>query len=770
LGDEVGYQIRFENVTSPQTRICFVTEGILMRRMLADPHLSGVGAVIFDEFHERSIHTDLGLALALRLQEERRSDLWIGVMSATLDSQVLKERMPQAQHLRAEGRVYPVEIRFLPKDPDFAHTPVWEVAADAWESIAAENGEGDVLVFMPGTYEIHRTIEAIRSTRAARDCAVLPLHGELPPRDQDAALGPSDRRKIIVATNVAETSLTIEGVRWVVDSGLARMARHDPVRGINTLLIEKISRSSAEQRAGRAGRTAPGVCCRLWSQAAHAARPHAELPEVRRVELSEAVMALKGIGVGNVWTFPWIEPPESRSLERSLELLQDLGALPSDDQEAPLTQIGRQMCAFPSHPRIARMLIEAGRRRCVRAAALVAALTQGRGLWVRSQDRGVTQRRDELFGDEAMSDLLPMMRAWTYAQRCGFDPRKCGQVGIHAQSARQATAAYEQILAVAANQSLPVDADAAPDDALGRCVLAAFADHLAVRMDGGTLRCQVVHGRRGNLRRDTVVRDARMVVACEIHEIGRSNGLVEVELAQITAIQEEWMAEMFPDQIHAVEEVVWDEHNRRVVARAARKFRDLSLDERDGIARGERAAQILAEHVESGECPLRAWDDAVEQWIARVNFAAGLTSGSGFSAMGPEERRWLIARVCDGASSYKEVKDREVWPVLRSWLSKDQEAALDKCAPAQLPLPSGRKGKIRYGEAGGPVLSARIQDLFGVENSLRIGYGQVVLTVEILAPNFRPVQVTRDLALFWRETYPRLRQELQRKYPKHHWK
>src|SRR5438067_965751 len=373
LGDEVGYQIRFENITSPRTRIRFVTEGILLRQLIQDPELRGISAILFDEFHERHLYGDITLARALQLQATSRPDLKLAVMSATLDAGLLEKYLAPCSLLSSGGRAFPVEIEYLPKPVGGDGYPIWDLAADELERLAPQT-KGDVLIFMPGKYEIGRTIAAIRASRVSDRFVVLPLHGELPPAEQDAALAHYQKRRAIVSTNVAETSLTIDGVQVVIDSGLARIARFDPRRGINTLLVEKISRASADQRAGRAGRTAPGTCVRLWTEREHLERQPQELPEVKRLDLSEVVLTLKASGVEDVANFRWLEAPDAQALARAEELLVDLGAISSPGRITPL---GRRMLAFPVHPRYARMLLAAHEYRCVTAIALIAALTQG---------------------------------------------------------------------------------------------------------------------------------------------------------------------------------------------------------------------------------------------------------------------------------------------------------------------------------------------------------------------------------------------------------
>ncbi|MGZ4967453.1 MAG: helicase-related protein, partial [Chthoniobacterales bacterium] len=384
LGQEVGFQIRFQNVVSDRTRIRFVTEGILLRQLIQDPQLRAVSAILFDEFHERHLYGDITLARALLLQETSRPDLKIGVMSATLDTGALQKFLEPCALLTSSGRQHPVEIEYLSKPARADDYAIWDLAADELVRLAPLT-EGDVLIFMPGKYEIMRTLSAVRASRVSDQFVALPLYGELPPAEQDAALAHYDKRKAIIATNVAETSLTIEGVRAVIDSGLARIARFDPRRGINTLLIEKISRASADQRTGRAGRTAPGRCLRLWTEREHAERAPQELPEVKRLDLAEVVLTLKASGIDDIAQFRWLEPPEPRALARAEQLLEDLGAL--SPNERLITPLGRRMLAFPVHPRYARMLLAAQEHGCVRAIALIAAVTQGRNLLRRAEGK-----------------------------------------------------------------------------------------------------------------------------------------------------------------------------------------------------------------------------------------------------------------------------------------------------------------------------------------------------------------------------------------------
>lgn len=774
LGDVVGYQIRLESRVSDQTRIRFVTEGILLRQMSFDARLQGVSAVVFDEFHERHLYGDISLARALQIQQTVRPDLKLIVMSATLDAGALKTYLAPCEVLVSQGRSYPVRIEYLPKPVNFEHEPVWEVAARECERVAGES-TGDLLVFMPGAYEISRTVQAIQGARALRDFVAFPLHGELPPEQQDRAVARYDARKIIVSTNVAETSLTIDGVTTVIDCGLARVARFDPHRGINTLLIEKISAASADQRAGRAGRTAPGVGVRLWTEREHGQRALQELPEVKRLDLSEVVLTLKASGIDDVINFPWLERPEPKALERAETLLADLGALrPGGERGAALkiTETGRKMLRFPVHPRYARMLLAAQERGCVRPVALMAALTQGRNFLLRGMPRDVEQAREDTLGEEHESDFFRLMRAWRYADQAGYSLEACRRLGIHAQGARQVAPLFEQFLEIAAKEGLDVAERRTDGAEIRKCVLAGFSDQLARRLDAGTLRCELVHQRKGVLARESAIGAAPLFVAAEISEVEGRGGEINVLLSQATAIEEAWLKEIFPDDFREVRGVTYDPAMKRVVSRREKRFRDLVLETKSSSDEAplNEAAALLTKEVVEGRLKLEAWDEAVEQWIIRVNRLAEWFPELEVNPLTDADRATLIEQICYGELGYRDIKDKPVMPVLKDWLTAEQLAVLDEYLPEKLTMANGRKSRLTYAKEGPPVLSARIQELYGVEGKFTLGHGRVPVKFEVLAPNHRPIQVTDDLTNFWREQYPKVKSELSRRYPRHEWR
>ncbi len=770
-GDEIGYHIRLERQAGPSTRILYVTEGILLREFLHNPNLDGIGCVIFDEFHERHLYGDVTLARSRLLQSEGRADLKLIVMSATLNTGTLETALKPCTTIESEGRTFPVDIVYTDKRIHFDRTPIWSAAADACERAMEENQAGDILVFMPGTHEIRRTVDSLKRSKRIRGMEVLPLHGELSAKDQDHAVSPGGRRRIIVATNIAETSITIDGVRVVVDSGLARIASHDANRGVNMLSARSISRASADQRAGRAGRVGPGTCFRLWTEREHSERPLQELPEIERLDLSEAVLALVAGGVGDLSRFPWLTPPPDRALAHAISLLEDLGAIKSGSGLS-VTDMGRRMVAFPVHPRYARLLLESGVRNCVYEATLVAALMQGRSILIHSAGKEVQHRRADAFGDEDQSDFFVHFSALALARRSRFQLDACRELGIHGQAARQVQPLHESFLRIARAQGLPVNQHVpAEREAVQQCILAGFVDQLARRKDSGSLRVELIRNRRGEIDRGSVAGKARLVVAGEIREVELRKNERRITLSLCTSIREEWLHEQFPRDFSYEDTVTFDASGKRVVGLSRRKFRDLVLDEKPSSnVPAEQAASMLADGVLDGRFHLKHWDHEVEQWIFRVNALSRWCPELESPEFTADDRRFILEQVCLGCVSAKEVQGRPVKPILRDWLSPAHATALDEYAPDRVRLPSGRRIRVIYAENDAPTISVRIQDLFGVNCPLTIAMNRQRLRIQILAPNQRPVQVTDDPIGFWRDTYPAVKKQLQKKYPKHEWR
>lgn len=767
IGNEVGYQVRMQKRWGPATRIRYVTEGILLRELLRDATCRDVAAIVLDEFHERHLYGDVLLAHSLGLQQTSRPDLLIVIMSATMDDNSLRHLLNPCRLLFSEGRTHSVHVRYLSK-PLTKKTQVWDAAGQTVADAMAEGLEGDILVFMPGAFEIRKTIEAIRRIRNTPDYCVMPLHGELPAHDQDAAMAPNKKRKIIVSTNVAETSLTIEGIRIIVDGGLARHPAFDPHRGINTLYIRKISQASADQRAGRAGRTAPGVCLRLWTEKEHDNRHLHDTPEIMRLELAEIFLLLKACHLDST-SLPWLDSPPSHTHDQAITLLRNLGAV-TGEQDI-ISPLGHQMAAFPMHPRYARLLLAADQFNCVREIALIAALAQGRSILITNPGKPALDRRASITRDSADSDFFTLMDAYAFAKNNQFRTTPCRDTGIHAQAANQAGSLMSSILAIAEEQGLRINREPASEETIGRCLTLAFIDQLAHRRDGGTLRCQVIHSRRGELAKNSAVRNTKLLVAAEIHEVQASRGDVTVRLQQATAVEESWLRESFPEDFREERVTDFDASGKRLVSIHQVRFRDLVLRRKPvGNPDAESAATLLAEAVYAGRFAIKAWDYRVEQWISRINSLSLWCPELKIPPVSDEVRRTLLQRICSGAFSAREVRDRPVWPVLRQWLDPAQQVDLDTYVPEKFSLPSGRNVKITYDECSPPKIAARIQDLYGVKDVLTIAKNRIRLCIHVLTPNQREVQVTDSLRGFWENTYPGVKKELQRRYPKHEWR
>ncbi|MDA0325484.1 MAG: ATP-dependent helicase HrpB [Verrucomicrobia bacterium] len=766
LGKEVGYTIRLDDQTSAETRIRFVTEGVLVRQMISRPRLEGVQAVICDEFHERHLYGDLTLGRILDLQESARPDLILIVMSATLETEKLAERIG-AEVLRSEGRMFPVEVEYLQQREDLSGSGCAEVAAREAERLIRA-GKGDVLVFLPGGYEIGRARRDLEGRLGRSEAVVLPLHGEMSPKDQDAALQKYDRPKVVVATNVAETSLTLDGVKAVVDCGMARMAKYDPRRGLETLLVERISHAAAAQRAGRAGRTAPGICVRLETAMDWSKRPKVEEPEIRRLDLAEVALVLAAAGAGRLRDFRWVDRPEEGSVVRAERLLADLGA--TKGVGGDLTETGKKMAGWPVHPRLARMLIEAGALGCLRGAAGMAALLSGRPLLQRMAGRK-GEGAEILWEAEEESDLFVWLRALRFAEREKFHPGPCGRMGIHGGSAREAAAVRDRLLSVSQAMGLTIEESPASGEKLRRCILAGFSDHLARRLDGGTLRCRLSGGRGGSIGRESVVRDRSLVVAAEIKEIGRTDGEVEVMLGLVSAVEEDWLREMFPADFSESRGLVFEESGRRVLQVEARKFRDLILEEKKrDVEAGPETALVLAQAVLDKKCVWPGWSAEADRLVERLEVVRGWSDGEEWPEWNQEAQRLVLQSQCQGCLTWRQANERSAVGAMQDWLGRKRIQRMGELAPDRVEIAGGKSLKIEYGKGREPRVSGKIQDFYGWEKTPRIGDGQVELTLEILGPNRRPLQVTKDLGSFWRETYPKLKAELARKYPKHEWR
>jgi len=760
LGQEIGYQTRFEKQVGERTRACFITEGILPRLLLNDPCLDGISTIVFDEFHERSLTTDVSLALVADLQRSRRPDLRMIVMSATIDVEPLQKYLGDAAMISSAGRSYPIDIQY---SQALATTPIWERATDACRSLISGGAEGDVLIFMPGVYEIRRTIEAIGKAVRGEQISVLPLYGDLPAQRQSQVMETIHCRKIIVATNIAETSLTIPGVRHVIDGGLARVNRYDAARGFNTLFTEPISRDSADQRAGRAGREAPGTCTRLWSLSRHAGLALRMTPEIARVDLAETVLSLRRLGYDSAHPFRWFEAPAPAALQSANELLELLGAF---DSSGNLTQAGKDMSGFPMHPRLARLLLESGKRACLRLATFAAAL-----LSERSALAGTPDFPEDVYRHEIASDF--------YAQYClmdkisagGFDPALCSRFAVNAGAAKNILRTQALFLQHCRRAGMHTHDDANAPFELARCLLLAYPDHFALRRDKGTLICVLRGNRRGVLARESVARTAQVLVAADIRETKSRGKEIKTILSLVTEIKEEWLHEHFEQEFHTESTCEWNPVTASVENWTRTSCLGVVLSESAKTsAITDHASALLAETIISKKLKLPLWDQSVEDWIKKVQWIAGLFPERKLPEFNEKDRQRAIYYLCEGEYRFDKVCAKPVLPVVRRLLDAQQHRFLEAMAPQTIGLPSGRKLRIFYDPKTGPRARTRIQDLYDMQATPRIADGRAAVLIEVLAPNNRPVQITHDMANFWAVHYPKLKTSLARRYPRHEWR
>ncbi len=769
VGGRVGYQVRFEDISSKRTRIRFVTEGVLTRRLLSDPTLRGVGTVLLDEFHERHLHADVALALLRRLQRGPRPDLRIVVMSATLDVGPIASFL-DAPTLRSEGRRFDVSIEYLPA-PD--ERPLHSLVASAVRTLAIDAPAGDVLVFLPGAAEIRRAREACEAIAQQANLLLVPLHGDLPPSEQDLAIAPAARRKVILSTNVAESSVTIEGVAAVVDGGLARTAAHAPWSGLPTLRVEKISRASAAQRAGRAGRLRAGRCLSLYTKAEHDSRLEHDVAEIRRADLAQTRLELAAQFGPSARNLEWFEAPPEPAVRAADELLSRLGAI---DPAGETTAIGRRMLAFPLHPRLARLLVEGEARGVAAEGALVAALIAERDIRASSRGARFDGGRHQRDSATERSDILALADLFHEAERARFSDGALRAIGLDSAAVFAVERARKQLLRIARHDAREAGW---PDEALLACIALSYPDRIAKRKRAGSRDLAIAGGGTAELSEASAVRDAEWLVAVDAERRDASpaqprGGGTLVRLA--SAIEPEWLIDLFPNALVEKDTMTWDPDRERVERTSRLTYEGLALHETRATAPFSPAAlEIEAAEVLAGaalEARNRAFAsspeqaDALERWLARARFAATV---GGPEAPSEANVRAAIVAECAGKSSFAELRARPLVAVLKDALGHAGVLRVEALAPDALRLPSQRSARIQYEEGKPPWVGSYLQDFFGLAATPRVAEGRVPLVAHLLAPNRRAVQVTTDLAGFWERHYPALRKELSRKYPRHKW-
>lgn len=719
VGGTVGYTVRLERRVSAKTRIEVVTEGILTRRLQQDPELAGTGLVIFDEFHERSLDADFGLALTLDIQRGLRDDLRILVMSATLDAARVAAHLGDAPVIDAPGRVFPVETRHLDK------AQRQTISADAVRAVhrALDETDTSILVFLPGEAEIRRTEEALNSSGLPRNTVVRPLYGAMSFAEQDAAIRPSPpgERKVVLATTIAETSLTIDGIGAVIDTGFKRVPRFDPASGMTALETVRVSLASADQRRGRAGRLGPGVGYRLWPEAeSRALKPHDE-PEIFVADLAPLVLELAAWGVTEPKSLPWLDPPPAAPFAQAQDLLKRLEAL---DAENKITAMGKQMVRLPLHPRLAHMVVKGA---SALAADLAAMLSERDGL-PRDAGTDITSRLAHLRG---------------------------GARDRIRQSAKQ----IRQIAGIKDEDS---------DVSAGVLVAFAFPDRIAQRR-GGDRRYRLSGGGGAVLpEHDALVTQEFLAVATTDGAAGDQ----KIFLAAPLSLKE--IEEHFRDQIESRDGVFWDSRAKAVSAAKSRRLGTLVLEEKPSTnADPTLIAEAMTEGVREMGLASLPWTEGAKILRARAMFLRRLFPEEGWPDLSDEA---LLATLSDWLTPYlagisrKAHLDRlDMHQIIQSLIPHELARRMDRLAPVRIEVPSGADVRIDYETEGDPVLRVRLQEMFGLAKTPAIAEGRSPLRIELLSPAGRPLAVTQSLETFWTNGYPGVRSDMRGRYPKHAW-
>ena len=751
IGQTLGYSIRFDSRTSRRTRIEVVTEGILIRRILDDPALENVAMVIFDEFHERSLQTDQALALCLDICHGLREDLRLLVMSATMDVGSVASLLGGAAILQAEGSLFPVEEIYRAEGRD---KPVDQRMAAAIR-LALDEAKGDILAFLPGAGEIRRTASLIQESIAGRGAvSIHPLYGDLPFAEQEQAIlpSPAGRRKIVLATNIAETSLTIEGVRIVLDSGLTRTLRYDPATGMNRLVTVPVSQAAALQRKGRAGRLGPGICYRLYSPHAFASLIPYAPPEMLVSDLSSLVLELSAWGVRDPKGLSWMDPPPAAAWQAARDLLFNLGALDAGGQ---VTNVGRDMARLPLHPRLARLLLKAAELECLPLGADLAALLSERDIVRRSDFSGMDRS-----GSIDITDRLERIAEWRRTKRV---PQGTDIQGLQAvdRVSRQLLRLLNKRIESFTGEALEM---------VPKLLLGAYPDRIAMRRDEGGNRLLLRGGRgvRMGASQGAGLAGSPFIVAAHVDAGEKSEGTIHLAEPVPEALIRADMSE----QIEAQRRVEWDRRDGRIVSILEERLGMLLLSSRPFPARDPETVPILCEAIRSGAAVL-SFSKESRQIQGRVGLLKRAFPEESWPDLSDQTllhspESWL-SPFLSGVRTQEQLAGLDVTEALRSCLSWEQRRLLDDRAPVSLVVPSGHLIAVDYGTGDVPVLAVKLQEMFGLADTPAIAGGRVKVLLHLLSPARRPLQITQDLRGFWDGSYHQVKKELKGRYPKHPW-
>jgi len=730
IGDKIGYRIRFDTKVSEKTRVEVVTEGILTRLLQHDNTLENIGLVIFDEFHERSLNADLALALCLQVQQVVRNDLRILIMSATIDGEKLSTLLNKAPVITSQGKQYPVEHRYYNFDPE-AKTPVR--MARAIRKALTEN-KGDVLAFLPGAGEISRTQDLLNEENT--DATIQVLYGDLSMRKQQEAILPlpDGRRRVVLATSIAETSLTIEGITVVVDSGFARVPKFDPRSGLTRLDTVRVTKDAADQRAGRAGRLGPGVCYRLWSEGMNASLVSNRSPEILEADLTPLMLELSQWRVKDIQELTWVTIPPAGAVNQARELLEQLDAI----ENGRITERGRQMLQLPTHPRIAHMLLEAKER--IALATDLAALLEERDPLPKEAGADVSLRVEEL-------------RKWRSKQYVKADRNALERIERLAES-------WRKIFNTQVDNSPPIEED------IGILLAAAYPERIARQIDKNRERYKLANGRVVKLPvHDPLMRETWLSVA----HLDAGSGEGKIFLA--APVNEKALTQIAQER----EVIKWDDDRGMIVGNLEKRIGNLILQTKPlaSISK-EKKNTVLVESIRSGGLKMLGWSEDQQEWQARIMSLRKWNPNENWPDVSDENlcaslKEWLLPYLND-ITKRTELQRLDVSAILSGILQWELTNKLDLLAPRRLEVPSGSMIKLVYHQDGQtPVMAVRLQEVFGLLETPTVNQGKMKVMMHLLSPGHKPVQVTQDLHSFWQNTYSDVRKELRMRYPRHSW-
>ena len=774
LGDEVGYRVRFDSKVSKGTTLCVQTTGVLLRQCISNPSLTGIGCVILDEFHERSLEMDLLIGLLKNLKETIRPDLRILIMSATLDADAVAHYLGGATVITSTERSFPVEVTYAPYAGTHVSTRNLPDLIYALIPKALRDTQGHVLVFLPGVGEIFATAKKLEGIATREGCRLVKLFGDLPAEQQDEVLQSTGCRKIILSTNIAETSVTISGVTAVLDSGLARQLHVSSSTGLPQLQTVSISQASAEQRAGRAGRTGPGKCWRLWEETTHARRSRFDLPEVLRADLTQALLTLHLLHQAD--GFQWLQKPSDDARIRGLQTLEELGCLKkgSSGDRGPkhMTELGREVGNLPAHPRLAILLLEGAKRGVLREVAVAAALLTERDPFRTGGQSGRGPR--DIITSRVRSDIHEKVLLLQHFHATGTDVATSGLPPLHHGAARTVLRSADQYFHLVSQNCGPRAID--PPRVFREVFLTAYPDRLCRIRKGSAERGIMVGGRGVRLDKKSSVRHEEYFLAIDIDDSGS-----EVTVRAASAVDPQWLTveSDWGKHISVCDNLSFNQSKKRVEERRQVSWHGLILEESPRSVGNERASLELlfqealrkplevlpATNTEAGEFLVRA------KWLQQIMKETKSTRAERLMKICLDDETLIHqAKGCaDGLRSFEDIRTMNWQAVFSRYFGDDTVAEINRLAPVRCMLQDGRKYRIEYLVGKQPEVSIRIQNLFGIMHIPTIVDGEVTLLLQLLGPNNRPQQRTTDLKSFWVNTYPVVKKELKRRYPKHAW-